>query len=249
MTPLAQTQRSFVEAVADPDPAALPEHLEVALKTRFGIYRNNYFHGLSLALKDAYPRVARVVGEPFFMAAAREFLAGNPPRTRSLVLYGAEFPAFLETFPPAGSVPYLADLARLERAALEALHATDAQPLTASHLEQLGEGLLEHRFRVHPAARLVVSSHPIVALWHANGDDPDPQLRHIAGRPETALVTRPQFQVMIRHLEGADEVFIRALFDDASVTDAFAEAAAADGAFDGTSAWRTILESGIFKAD
>lgn len=55
-------------------------------------------------------------------------------RGPSLALYGAGFADFVEDFEPAASVVYLADVARLERARLESLHAADAQVLDASVL-------------------------------------------------------------------------------------------------------------------
>jgi hypothetical protein len=42
-----------------------------------------------------------------------------------------DFPDFIEQFEPASSVPYLADVARLEMLRVRAFHAADADPLTA----------------------------------------------------------------------------------------------------------------------
>ena len=48
--------------------------------------------------------------------------------------YGGDFADFVEGFAPAASVPYLAAVARLERARVQAYHAADSQPLTADQL-------------------------------------------------------------------------------------------------------------------
>ena len=127
-------QADVAAALADGDPAAHPRALTGRAAARFRVYRNNYRHGLARQLAEAYPVVERLVGDAFFAATAQVFLHAHPPRTRSLALFGAGFAEFLEGFPPAASVPYLADVARLERARLEALHAADADPLAPAAL-------------------------------------------------------------------------------------------------------------------
>ncbi len=247
-TPIAQFEQDFTRAIADGAPEARPAALPPDVAPRFRVYRNNYFHGLSASLRDAYPRTHRVVGDAFFMAMAREFLANNPPRSRTLVLFGEGFPAFIEQCPPASSVPYLADLARLERAALEALHEADAPCLQPQDLQALGEGLVDHVFKPHPATRMVASAHPIVALWHANSADHAGSPQTIEGRAETALVTRPAFELKLQPLLGADKMFISGLIQGQSVAAAFEAATAHDADFDGATAWQITLTSGAFRA-
>ncbi|MEO1017828.1 MAG: DNA-binding domain-containing protein [Pseudomonadota bacterium] len=240
--------RDFAEAVAAADVLARPPHLDASLKPRFDVYRNNYFHGLSLSLRDAYPCVHKVVGDAFFMAMAREYLANNPPKARTLVLFGEEFPEFLDTFEPSQPVVYLADLARVERAVLESLHERDAPFLAPEHIQELGDALLERRFAPHPAVRLVESTHPIVAIWQANQSDASAEQRVIPGRAETALITRPQFQTQTHCLVGADKVFIAGLLANATVEEAFSNALAADSRFDSRTAWQALLGSGALAS-
>ena len=122
-------QADFAAALTSRDPAACTEALAGEAAERFRIYRNNYYHGLSQQLAEAYPVVRRLVGDAFFFATAHAFLEAHAPRTRLLALFGGEVPGFLRGFPPAVSLPYLPDVAGLERARLEALHAADAPPL------------------------------------------------------------------------------------------------------------------------
>ena len=91
------------------------------------VYRNNVYAGLADTLGEAYPAVRRLVGEDFFRALASIYLDRHLPDSASLTLFGARFPDFIETFPPARSVPYLGDVARLERAWLEAFHAAQKE--------------------------------------------------------------------------------------------------------------------------
>jgi hypothetical protein len=106
---LESFQADFAAALLARDPAARPASMTRGLAreaaARFRVYRNNVHHGLSQQLAEAYPVVRRLVGEAFFQATAREYLAGHPPRGRSLALFGEAFPGFLAEFPPADSRP------------------------------------------------------------------------------------------------------------------------------------------------
>ncbi|MFP3520717.1 DUF2063 domain-containing protein, partial [Pseudomonas sp. SIMBA_077] len=48
--------------------------------------------------------------------------------------YGRDLGDFIQGFGPAAGLPYLADMARLERLRVEAYHAADARPLEPSRL-------------------------------------------------------------------------------------------------------------------
>jgi hypothetical protein len=65
---------------------------------------------------------------------ARVYLVENPPRSPVIFEYGGSFADFLERFEPLAGYPYLPDVARLERAWLDAFHAADADPLQAGDL-------------------------------------------------------------------------------------------------------------------
>ena len=240
-------QADFAAALASGNPAACPEALVGEAADRFRIYRNNFYHGLSQQLAEAYPVVRRLVGDAFFFATARAFLEVYAPRNRSLTLFGEEFPGFLEDFPPAASLPYLPHVARLERAWLEALHAADAAPLApTAALAGQDQALAEARFSVHPAARIVTSDYPLVDLWRANQPGVDPSQRSFEAVAQSALITRPQLRVMVRALTPAQATFGRSLFAGEDVVTAFERASQAGDRFDVTAAFRELLAAGAF---
>ena len=116
---LAERQRGFAAAILDPA-RPMPDGLvgpdgEPGPK-RFAVYRNNVVVGLTETLKDAFPAVHRIVGADFFRAMARAYVMVEPPRSPILLDYGAGFPDFIRQFEPAAVLPYLADVARIERA-------------------------------------------------------------------------------------------------------------------------------------
>ena len=150
---------------------------------RFAVHRNNVVASLAEALADAYPVVAELVGADFFRAMASAYVRRHPPRSPVLALHGAGFPDFIAGFAPAAGLPWLADVARLERARVEACHAPDGEPSATDWLQ-------------HPSLRVVRSTHPVVSIWAAHqgqGALEDVDL----GQPECALVARPGLEVLV----------------------------------------------------
>lgn len=211
---LETVQASFATALRlqDAPPAGLTGDPQGThpLARRFAVYLNNVHHGLVQALADAYPVVQRLVGEEFFFAMARLYVAENLPSTRGLTHYGDRFPAFLYRFPPARSLPYLADVARLERAALEVLHAADAPAATPEQLLALGEALAETPLPLHPAVRLVASRHPALDIHAANSGDSNGGGK-IEDRPQSALIYRDGHAVRLIGIEATELQLLRRL--------------------------------------
>ena len=154
-----------------------------------------------------YPVVRRLVGEEFFRAMTREYALNNLPKNRVLIGYGADYPEFLANFEPAKELPYLADVVRLESAHWEAYHAADAATADPAVLSALApDGLARIRIEFHPAARLVCSQFPVVAIWETNTHDEDVRAVDFS-RSDDALVTRPHLGVEVRRLPpGSDDL-------------------------------------------
>ncbi|GGK43025.1 HvfC/BufC N-terminal domain-containing protein [Salinarimonas ramus] len=228
-----------------PVPAGLTARDPTQVARRFAVYRNNVVVSLVEALATRFPVIRRLVGEDFFQATARAFIAANPPRSPVLTVYGDAFPGFLAGFPPAAALPYLADVARLEAARTHAYHAADAEPLASDTLLEVCArdpgtwGLVPH-----PALRVVASRHPILSIWRMNqpGATPGP-LANPTG--ETALVARPALDVRVVLAEPGEGAFVIACAGGASFETA-AEAALADApAFDPSRALARILAHGL----
>ncbi len=191
---------------------------------RFAVHRNNVVAGLAERLGEAFPHVRRQVGARFFRAMAVEFARARPPRSPIPTEWGAEFPGWLEAFPPVAAYPWLPDLARLERAEQEALHAAEAEPLSGAALAGLApEALAARRLRPHPAFRLVVSRFPMVSI-RRGAEAPD------LSAGEAALVRREGEAVLVEPVPPVRAAFLAALLE-APVLGALAEAAV-DGGFD-----------------
>ncbi|MCW2306078.1 HvfC/BufC N-terminal domain-containing protein [Rhodobium gokarnense] len=240
-------EQEFAAALLDPDRSA-PAGLG-ARPTRLSIHRNNVVSGLVDHLAAILPAASRIVGEDFFRAAAGVFVRAAPPSSPLMFAYGAGFPMFLEGFPPAKGVAYLADVARLEWAVYDALHAADAAPLDPNALADVPpEGLDSVRFRFHPATRVIVSGYPVVSLFRANrGADPDGPLK-LSAEGEGALVTRPEVEVAVHAVSPATAAFFAALQDGAPLGPAAAAGLQADPAFDLAASLSLLLTTGAATA-
>ncbi|WP_071651562.1 MNIO family bufferin maturase, partial [Duganella phyllosphaerae] len=132
---LAQGQQLFADALVAPD--AAPPALSLWRPHqhndhRLTLYRGNLAATATKALAAAYPVIAALVGHAFFGALARAYVRAQPSQDGDLNRFGAQLGDFLDDFPPAATLPYLADMARLEWAVHRAHYAADAAPVTAT---------------------------------------------------------------------------------------------------------------------
>lgn len=245
--------RAFRTAVLDPGapaPAGLHGCAGSPAGRRFDVYRNNVVHSLTTALAEIFPAVERLVGAANFGVLARAFVRAHPPRSPLLFAYGEAFADFLARYEPVRALVYLPDVARIERAWLDAYHAADAEPLPGAALAALApDRLAVSRFRAHPATRLVRSRYAAASIVLANRGTPPPAGGRIrAGEAEAALVTRPALTVTLAPLCPAEGAFFAALLAGRTLQAAAGTAAEEDAAFDLAGAIRRLVDSGAFAA-
>jgi hypothetical protein len=135
---------------------------------RLDIYRNTFIHTLTKALRLTFPVSEQIVGAEFFEGAAQIFIAEHPPRAAWLDQFGDEFAGFLRSFPQAGSLAYLGELAELEWAVNGALHAADVPPLDVMALGTVApQDQGQICFLAAPSIRLLHLEYPVDAIWRA----------------------------------------------------------------------------------
>jgi hypothetical protein len=172
----------------------------------------------------------------------------TPPTSPLLFDYGRDFPAFVERYEFAQSMPWLADVARIERAWLDAYHAADAEPLMPAALARVPpERLANIVLTPHPATRIVRSRFPAVAIFAANRSDAPVGRIEVAG-PEDALVTRPGLEVCVRRLPPGGAVFLTRLAAGEPLGEAAAAVLADDASFDLAANIAGMLQAGAFIA-
>jgi hypothetical protein len=273
---LAAFQDGFAAALMAPDVAvdgAVADALEIArlvAQPGFAVYRNTVLKGCIDALQANFPAVSRLVGDEWFRAAAGIHARANLPRQPSLLDYGSDFPAYLAGFEPAAELPYLADVARLDRFWTESHVARDETPVAAAAVARLGaEALGRTVLHPHAAARWAwFDDAPIVSIWErnragatiANGGAslaPDPESKSIAGeseglapdlewRAEGVLITRPRGKVEWTALPKAGGAFLDACAAGRTLAVAATAALDADPRADLAALLALLLDAGAF---
>ncbi|WP_193164195.1 HvfC/BufC N-terminal domain-containing protein [Microbulbifer hainanensis] len=237
-----------------PVPAGLKTWNNSDPASRFAVYRNNVLVSLVNALEDSFPVTRQLVGEAFFRTMAIEFVRGNPPRAAVLTDYGDALPEFVEAYPHARALPYLADMTRLEMAYLQAYHAADAQPISAEEITALltsPQTTTRTRFQLHPSLRTLVSRHPVISLWAAHQDKDA-----IQGALQTALteidmqtaescwLLRRELQVVVIRMTPGDCLFAEKLRQGSSLEISANCALDADPDFDLAACLAVMLREG-----
>lgn len=171
MPSLREIQQEVMRVLALDGNAEIPAFIRPGALAARGLaaYRNTARANLHNALRGVYPVVERLVGTGFFTLAAEKHIDSTPSTRGDLNRYGAEFPAFLRSFQPAASLPYLADVAALEWACHEVHGAPEANPGSFDHLRTVAPEDYERLVpRLHPAVRLLKSPYPVLDIWRKN---------------------------------------------------------------------------------
>ncbi|MET4261263.1 hypothetical protein ABIC09_006230 [Bradyrhizobium sp. S3.12.5] len=242
---------AFAPALLDPTrdaPRIVTGPNGKAAGKRYDVYRNNVTVSLIDALAAIYPAVQRITGPDFFRAMARSHVRGSPPTSPLLFEYGRGFPDFIARYEHAQTMPWLADVARIERAWLDAYHARDATPLAPAQLAAVApERLADLVLTQHPAAQIVCAEFSAVTIFAANRDSA-PVSRIDASTPEDALITRPGFDVIVRHLPPGGAVFATSLAEGRPLGEAAASALDASPDFDIAANIAGLIEAGAFTS-
>lgn len=222
MSALAAWQDAFAASLRG------TEH-PLAAHPAFAVYRNTVWKGWIDALEANYPAVASLTGSGWARAAAAAFAEVQAPTCPMMSLYGEGFADFLAEFPPAHSLPFLPDVARLDRAWTEAHLAPDAAALGIGGLAQLDAGAMARtRCRLHPSARFAWFETTIPTLWLANRTDFEGGELLLDDRPEGLLLARPVESVEALVLDAAAFAFLDACRNGATLLDCAIAALAAD---------------------
>ena len=224
MPSLPELQRDIRAALLGDD-ARAEQQVEadgLAPGARLAIYRHHVLTSLTGVLEATFPVVVRLVDPRFFRFACDRFIRAAPPAGPCLFEYGAAFPDFLAGFEPCRHLAWLPDVGRLEWAMNAALHAPDAEPLTADALRARPPSTLESaELALHPSVTLLESPWPVDAVWRANQAGGD-GVADLAAGAVRLCVWRLGDEVVFRALSPAAFAFRRALAAGGSLAEAAA---------------------------
>ena len=210
---------ALITAPTPPQPS--DNETESQKRQRLGtlIYRNNHRFAYSTVLRETFPIVEQLVGQQFFSAMAQEYLHAHPPQARIIRFYGEHFADFIDSFPPAHSLPFLANVARLEYARLKIFHQPSPPPLDPLiFADQCNLAPERLRFTFTPALCFFNSDDGAISVWRHERRKQNaepvgkltlrPQQEYVAfSRPGAALVEtaldQTQFHILTHLQQGA----------------------------------------------
>ncbi len=226
---LAAFQDRFAQALIAAEPPADPDVDALTAQPGFAVYRNTVLSGCIDALEANFPTAARLVGSEWFRAAALVYVREHLPAQPMLADYGASFPEFLRAFAPADELPYLPDIARLDRHWTEAHAARDEAALDADAIAAiLGAADLASRpLRPHASARWLLSaSLPIFTIFARNRAAGPIDATPFDWCGEGILIVRPRNTVHWQPLDPAGRAFFDACAQDLPLATALERALA-----------------------
>lgn len=236
MISLRELQEAFAGAAYGGTTARLAHEI-VPLgdaEARIAVYRNNVFSNLTEALRAVYPVVERLVGEEFFLHAAREYVHGHPSCSGDIHDYGERFPDFLAEFRGASALAYLPDTARLEWLWHRLFHAAECPPLDLARLASVPAARCDSLvFRLHPASVLLASSYPVHRIWQVNQPEWSGDTRVSLDEGAVRLLLfRNGYAIEIEPLQAGEFALLEGLASGLTVTEAYGCARASETEFD-----------------
>ena len=219
MPPLAEFQRIFTRAVMTGDAPAGLFNGRVPPREALAIHRGTIIGALTHALRLSCPTVDALVGAAFFDRACGGFAEQNLPRAASLAGYGEGFCEFLAGFVP--TLPYLPDVARLDRAIEAALRMP-----ARSRRFRLDDSV---SIDLPQSLAVLVLTYPADEIRAGLGDDIAMAAITLEADARFVLVWRKENEAAVRHIDPAAGRFLQILLADEGVDTAFHAAIAQAG--------------------
>ena len=178
---LAETQRLFwrlatraPSSASDDAQRLFAGTPDLSAEDRISIYADMFLWRQVDALREDFPKLARVLGDEPFFQLAEAYLRSHPSRHHDLGKLGRDLAAFLverEDLPR----PDLADLAALEFARCEVFEERQVQVASVDLLHALSpEEASRATLRLTTSLRLLTLRHDPVALWKVLDDGAAP---------------------------------------------------------------------------
>ncbi len=188
---------------------------------RLGIYRYAYQARLVECLADDYPALQYALGANAFEALCHEYIQRHPSSAPSLNAYGRHMATFCRT---EASEPFVlrafaADLAALEWALVEVLHARMADALSSAALAAIPvEEWPAARLPLSPSLRVLRFDYPVSAFFQAFKEEKEPAVPEAS--PSVTAVYRTDMTLWRMNLTPAMAGLIEALARGETLGDA-----------------------------
>ena len=198
----------------------------LSAEARVDIYANMYFYRIRDALREDFPATLAVLGADNFHNLITGYLLEYPPTEPSLHHCGRHLADYLRDHPLREGAPFVADLARLERASVEVFSGPDAAALEPDALRAIAPADWPAlMLGLHPSAQILALDWRVSELLRAVEEEREwtPAARGAV----KVLVWRSDARVLYRDLDRTEADALGAVSRGASFAE-ICEVVAAD---------------------
>ncbi len=250
MTPLEQHVHllsGFAARQAKQEDLAAIMDMKISPGQRAIVYRNSGALACTQALRSNFPRLAALMGAEGFDGMARAYFARYPVTRRTLVGVGEALADFIVDTEHEHGLPWLAEIARLDRGWLEAHLSRDANPLDPTTLARLAESeVMQASLTLHPSLRIIELRFDVTALWIDLADGNIPSEEVIVPEQSSAMIFfRPAHDVRTEKPLPAKRVFLNALLNGSPLSDACERTLVCEPGADLAQLVASTLQSGL----
>jgi hypothetical protein len=186
---------------------------------RIDLYRWGYHARLVECLADDSPAVQSLLGPDEFEKLCHHYVAAHPSTSPSLNYFGRHLADFAKTNAPHGEL--VSELARLEWALVEMIHAPPAPVLALAELQTIApEAWANARLPASGTVRILRFQFPINRYFQSFRDGDAPTMP--SAEPSVTAVYRRGFVVWRMDLTPAMAGLVDALFSGATLGEALA---------------------------
>jgi hypothetical protein len=212
----------------------------LSAEARVDIYANMYFYRIRDALKEDFPATLAILGDDNFHNLVTGYLLEYPPTEPSISYCGRYLADYLRDHPLREGAPFVADLAKLERAVGEVFAGPDDAALDPGALRATPpEDWPAMKLKIHPAAQILALEWRVSELLRAVEE------RHPWEPAERGavkvLVWRRNARVLYRDLEDAEADGLEAASHGATFAEICDIVAANDGDQEPVAAMNRLL--------
>lgn len=186
----------------------------VDIGTRLGVYTGGYPARIREALIQAFPAVAKILGDAALASLLERYRPQIPTGWCNLNSVGRALPDFLRSDRLAEELPFLPDLARLEWSVFECFHARVGNPIDLSFAAGWElDDWAGARIGFQPGVALVTSPWPIHSLREARRSERSQIDIDLVEHPQSVWVYRQRFEVVTEILDEIDARAAHALLE------------------------------------
>lgn len=218
----------------------------------FHIYRNGYLRSTIDALSSNYPATQSLLGIEHFREIARRFVLKFPPASGSLTGYGSKFAEFLNETDTAKRLPYLYDIATIDRAWLRVYFAPDETPVTPEQIATLLGGETENdsqKIGLCAATEVLTLNFPVLEIWQELREMGSlSQFIELEQGLQQILIWRKQSQILVRQLPLPESVFLASVKEGLNLESAAENALDQDSSFGLEVFFSNLISEGLLTA-